>query len=755
MTRLLTLLDRLPAHWLSLLLLTVYLLTYAGVTHSVDEIAALSVTESLLIEQRWHTNQMAWDQTRTPPQNAPGVDDNLYAKKGLGISLVALPFFMLNKLWPWFGAVRLALLAGSFLTAATAYFFYRLTRTLGFPAITAAWGTLGLGIATPLWPYARTLFSEPLAALGLCIALYGAFSYRQAEAQSTKLTALLSCSCGLAMLILARSAHGLLVAPVLAYLGYIGWIRRTPPLLLPFNSRELLALSLPLGGAVLLTVLYNYIRFHTWLTFPQAAIETFNTPLVTGITGLLISPGKGLLWYMPVVIFVLFGLPDWRKKGRLPDYILATTLFLFTLFLYAKWYDWTGGRAWGPRLLVTSIPALLVLCLPVLDRLRQPQGYARWWIGGVLLLSVLVQLPGALWNFEWVEAEQMEDGISFAQLVWSPAHTPLITAWTDFANRLWLDPIWWQATFWQQPWPQPALFFVIVLSLLSLLGVGLRRVYQAQPAAHWWLASMGCALLLAFVTVRAATADQRLAERTANPADNQAVIDYIATEHKPNDVVLLDMTAATDQQGRQRFWMNNSGSDVPYIAWVRNSAALSLDDQLAHWLQPYSRIWLVMQETMESAPDSTTEQWLDQYAYRGRQQWLGSQRAVEYLAPMDSTPLVTGATPITFGRAAILENYQLQLGRISTYALLALTWQVKPTAVWRYSVQALNTSGQVVAQLDGAPGRLPGNQDRLGLVLPAGIKQLILKIYDSQTGQVAFVTANGQSSEYLSLYSFP
>ena len=60
---------------------------------------------------------------------------------------------------------------------------------------------------------------------------------------------------------------------------------------------------------------------------------------------------------------------------------LAATLIVITLLFYAKWYDWTGGRAWGPRLLVMTTPALLLLCLPALDRLRQSQGAARWWIG--------------------------------------------------------------------------------------------------------------------------------------------------------------------------------------------------------------------------------------------------------------------------------------------------------------------------------------------------------------------------------------
>lgn len=755
MTQLLTILARLPARWLSLILLTIYLFTYAGVTHSVDEIAALTVTESLLVEQRWHTNQMAWDQTRTPPQNAPGVDGNLSSKKGLGVSLLALPFFAFKKLWPTVGAVQLALLANGFLTAATGYFFYHLICALRFSPTTAALGTLVLGLATPLWPYARTLFSEPLAAFGLCVALFGAFYYRQAERQSTKLAALFGSSCGLAVLILARSANGILVVPILVYIGYSGWSKqsRARPFLLRYQ--ELFALSLPLGGALLLTVLYNYARFHTWLTFPQAAFETFSTPLLTGLTGLLVSPGKGLLWYMPVVVFILVGIPAWRKLGRLPEYVLAATLVVLTLLLYAKWYDWTGGRAWGPRLLVVSIPALLILCLPVLDRLRQPQGYLRWWIGGVLLLSFLVQLPGALWNFEWVEAEQMQAGISFAQLVWSPAHTPLLTTWTDFANRLWLDPIWLQAAFWQQPWPQQGAFSLVALLLLGLLGWGLRRVYREQPTTWLWVAGVGCALLLAGITVRAAATDPRLGERTAIPVDNQAVVNYITAERQPGDVVLLDMTTATDQQGRQRFWMNNGGSQVPYIAWVRNSAALALDEQLAGWLQPYSRIWLVMQETVENAPDSTTEQWLDQHAYRGRQQWLGSQRVVEYLAAVTRDPLAVLATPVAFGEATVLESYHLQLGRASTYALLALTWQVKPAAVWRFSVQALNGSGQVVAQVDGVPARLAGQRDQLGLVLSPSMKQLILKVYNSQNGQVALITKGNTTSEYLVLYAFP
>lgn len=168
-------------------------------------------------------------------------------------------------------------------------------------------------------------------------------------------------------------------------------------------------------------------------------------------------------------------------------------------------------------------------------------------------------------------------------------------------------------------------------------------------------AALGC-YSFALLTVRATAGDPRWTERTANPADNRAVVDFLTAAAAPGDVVLLDMTTATNGRGRQSFWINHGVSSVPTIAWVRHSPALALDEQLGRWLQPYSRIWLVMQETVENAPDSTTEQWLDQYAYRGRQQWIGSQRLVEYLTASQLAPLAAVTSPNAFSNAAVLQK---------------------------------------------------------------------------------------------------
>lgn len=754
MITLLTPLGRLPARWVTLFLLTLYLLTYAGITHSIDEIAALTVTESLLVEQHWHTNQMAWDQNRTPPQNAPGIDGNLYSKKGLGIALAALPLFWLNRLWPQLGAIQLALFTNAFLTAATVYCFYQVVILLNFSTITAAIATLALGIATPLWPYAHTLFSEPLAALGLCLALLGVFQQRRQAPPASKRAAVMPLfwsSCGLALLVLARSANAILIPPFLAYLLRTAQLQRANRPRFLFSYQAVIALGLPLGGTVLAILLYNYTRFHTWLTFPQAPFETFSTPLLTGLIGLLISPGKGLVWYMPVILLLFWGLSTWRTTGRFDEYALAVTLIVITLLFYAKWYDWTGGRTWGQRLLVMTTPALLLLCLPALDRLRQPRGAARWWIGGCLLHSVLVQAPGVLLNFELLEAAQMKAGITFEQLVWSPIHSPLLTYWRYFAERAWLDPIWWQPGFWQQPWPFTIGFVLTGGILVTILVVGSRRAQRQQSERNWWVAGVHFALLFALLTVYLAADDSRWYESSANPADNQAVLAYLRMNKAVGDVVVLDMTTATDHQGRQRFWMNRGAVELPYIAWVRNSPALSLDKQLARWLTPYQHIWLIMQETVEDDPNAATERWLDQHAYRGQQLWVGSQRIVEYMAATQTPPPQATAIAITFGEAAVLTSYTLRPGQHTDYLLINLTWQTGPATEWRFSIQALNDSGQVVVQLDDRPARLPGFRDQLGLRLPAAAKEVILKVYHSQSGQIAPVNGVNAQSEFISL----
>jgi hypothetical protein len=69
-----------------------------------------------------------------------------------------------------------------------------------------------------------------------------------------------------------------------------------------------------------------------------------------GFSGLLLSPGRGLLAVYPLVLFGLWGL--WRQKELRP--LLAAVIF--EAGLMGCWWAWEGGWSPGPRMLAGATP---------------------------------------------------------------------------------------------------------------------------------------------------------------------------------------------------------------------------------------------------------------------------------------------------------------------------------------------------------------------------------------------------------------
>ena len=84
-----------------------------------------------------------------------------------------------------------------------------------------------------------------------------------------------------------------------------------------------------------------------------------------GLAGILLSPGRGLFIYSPVVLLSLLGLATaWRRGG---DLLLrcAGPGVILTLLLYSKWGYWWGGFSYGPRLLADLTPVLALALYPI------------------------------------------------------------------------------------------------------------------------------------------------------------------------------------------------------------------------------------------------------------------------------------------------------------------------------------------------------------------------------------------------------
>ncbi|MCZ7668235.1 MAG: hypothetical protein M5U34_14145 [Chloroflexi bacterium] len=84
--------------------------------------------------------------------------------------------------------------------------------------------------------------------------------------------------------------------------------------------------------------------------------------------------------------------------------LTAFFVILIPVLFYGKWYDWPGGKAWGPRFLVPTMPALVLLCLPTINWLSASRPkWRRILLAAWLLSSFLAQLPGVLVNFDYQE----------------------------------------------------------------------------------------------------------------------------------------------------------------------------------------------------------------------------------------------------------------------------------------------------------------------------------------------------------------
>ena len=192
-------------------------------------------------------------------------------------------------------------------------------------------------------------------------------------------------------------------------------------------------------AAVALVLLENRVRHGGPLTstgdhgyptlLPYSGRPGFSYPLVLGLVSILFSFGRGLLFFTPG-LFLWLDDATRRASGACRR---AIVLILFVVAglvaIYAKWWAWYGGLAWGPRYFtLAAIPAALIVVL----RVRAPGQSA-----GRDALSLVVLALSA-----WV---------GFAGLV-SPLDPPSVCT----ANHYALESLCWYVPEYSSLW-QPVL----------------------------------------------------------------------------------------------------------------------------------------------------------------------------------------------------------------------------------------------------------------------------------------------------------
>ncbi len=493
--------------WIALYLsvAAIYLLTSSGRIAGADGLAMFNVTQSIATER----TLSAAPCTPTARSNhcVPGIDGRLYAGFGLGPSIAVVPAYIvgaalaskLHRDRKMLTGMSVLFLHGLFSAAVPvllALWLYQIG--ISWPA--AATAALVYAFATPFWVHGVKAFcSEPYFSLGLLGCCY------LISREDRPLTLLGAGACfGFAV---ASRIYGLILLPAVVAYALLVW--RSRSVTVSQMIKNLLWAGLSLGVFLLLIAESNLARFGSvsktgyQLAFPTIG-KLLGNPLLNGMRGLLISGEVGVLPFIPWVLALpLIWIVCYRRFRN--ECILVLGVNLIAYLFFAKYADWHGGDSFGPRLLLPTLP-LLVLPLAVLfDRGRAG---LRTWKGritvGLVVLSLLIELVTVAYPLGRYYRLRYSDYLQGRTEWWTGYLIPMVVV--DLPNifstgingnvndpgyryllslensvnmlrpDLWLFKAW----LFGLPWPAAVLLAAL---LLLLFAVALRAAYRGSTAS--------------------------------------------------------------------------------------------------------------------------------------------------------------------------------------------------------------------------------------------------------------------------------
>lgn len=378
----------------------------------------------------------------------PGRAGKSYAVYQLGQTLLFLPFAGLGVLLGKAGGLspQLADYGAQFLTsmtllpatgAAIGWFFYKLLRRLGYPLQASLAATLLMALATMMLYYGS--FGQEQSHVGLLL-LMAVYLYVRFEGRMTWRRRLTICmllgSCILFRLPAAVMIFPFYVAAVILDLRQVENARRGGVL-----GQWLLAGFLGTAGFIAVCGWYNYMKFGSVLDtgygrYPVPGIGRYGeyaTQPVRTFLAILLSPGKGLLFYNPILAVLPFCLLAFLRQHKRTAVLLAAPI-LGNLFFYSLLLYWAGDYAWGPRYQVTILPLLaLPLAAGILKLRSRP---AKMAVGGLALVSVMVQLASVVYNTGLEFSQNSNHTIIPHKYVWQFSESHLVMRLENIVNHV-------------------------------------------------------------------------------------------------------------------------------------------------------------------------------------------------------------------------------------------------------------------------------------------------------------------------------
>jgi hypothetical protein len=361
---------------------------------------------------------------------AAGAETEVYGRHGVGQVLLALPFYALGRLWALAApeleaegarqsyddvpaseslAHLVVGLRNPLLGAGTVWLVAMCALRLGVGRRRAVLAALGLGLTTYLWPQARSSLSDVQATFCLALAFHLVLVARERldRLEMPRGRIALGIGAALALAFLSRIA----VAPACVLLAAVGetvlrlgfqriqssrWSPRGTGGVTPMRALVFGVAPLLVGFALFVGT--NLARFGAPFDSGYGNVlagSMFRGDALTGLAGLWLSPGRGLLVFAPLVLLVPFGLARAVEEGErlVITAILGVTVLITLPAVFAP--EWHGDATYGPRYLLPALPFLWLFVALGLEEGERRKGVRR--LGATLaVLGLVVTLPGVL-----------------------------------------------------------------------------------------------------------------------------------------------------------------------------------------------------------------------------------------------------------------------------------------------------------------------------------------------------------------------
>jgi len=314
------------------------------------------------------------------------IDGKFYSFFAPGISYLSTPFYLIGREFNMeqvftFGFV-------SFISILALIFLYKIAREIfNLPIWVSLFAVLAFAFGSTAWSYAITLYQHHVTLFFIVSSFYAVWKYRAGGAASIFWAIYVWVAYGLALFI--DYPNAILLLPIMFYFLISSF--NVERLATGYNIKFRLPILYTFVVFLLLAGFHGYHNqqyFGDWKTvsggipgyktilerdiFAQEDAEEEVAQLASqkSIVGffketnvprsfytLTVSPDRGVLLYVPILLFGLLGIYRIRKMLTTET---ATLLGLvgINFFLYSSWGDPWGGWAYGPRYLIPSMAIL-------------------------------------------------------------------------------------------------------------------------------------------------------------------------------------------------------------------------------------------------------------------------------------------------------------------------------------------------------------------------------------------------------------